>query len=134
MPLEAFLGEFWAEVVALADRVNDRDIEDGAGEIVLRILRGADDRLAVAQISGKRDLMNAVAVLLNPKDGRVRLGSEDADLVLSALRLMAVGYYRSLMIEERFRVGRLECRGEAMRRFEERLLGQGGEANSPDAH
>jgi hypothetical protein len=77
--------------------------------------------------------MNAVAVLPSPKDGRVRLGGEDADLVLSALRLLVVGYCRSLMIEERLRVGWLECRGEAMGRFGERLLGHGGEANSPDA-
>ncbi|HVP23252.1 MAG TPA: hypothetical protein VMS77_05010 [Conexivisphaerales archaeon] len=122
------LGRFWQELEALADRVNDRDLEDGAGDVILGILREADDRLAATQISGKRDLENAVAVLLNPRDGQVKIRQEDADLVLSALRLVSVGYYRCLMVEERFRSGRMECRGLAMRRFRERVIDGGSAA------
>ena len=122
MPLTASLGEFWQELTALTDRSNDRDIEEGAGEVMLEILKAADDSLLVAEISGKHDLLSAVATLLNPSDGQVRLQERDMALVLSALRLVSVGYYRSLIVEERFRVGRLGCRAEAVRRFRERLL------------
>jgi hypothetical protein len=48
---------------------------------------------------------------------------EDVEAVLvRALRLLVAGYYRSLLVEERERVGRIDCRLEAMMRFKERIL------------
>jgi hypothetical protein len=38
-----------------------------------------------------------------------------------ALRLLSVGYYRALLVEEMGKVGRIECRAAAASRFRERI-------------
>ena len=116
------IADYWFDLRALSEDVNDRDLEDGAGEVILEILRTIDCRLKQKEIYDKQDLRNAVCLLLDPVDGDCRLEEGHLALLLTAFRLLAVGYYRNLLIEERERVGRMDCRGQAMHRFKERLL------------
>lgn len=116
------MGEYWALIRAQSEALNDRDLVDGAGEAILEILREADPRLQQKEMKTKQDLRNAVASLLNPKDGIVKARGEDFERLLIALRLLSIGYYRALFLEEGERVGRVDGRAAAAKRFKERVL------------
>jgi hypothetical protein len=65
--------------------------------------------------------MGALGSARLPVREEVHLEVVEAVLV-RALRLLKAGYYRSLLLEERERVGRTNYRLEAMMRFKEKIL------------
>ena len=113
--------EYWSLLKAESEYVNDRDLADGAGDVLLQVIREAEPRLQQKEIKDKQDFRNAVAFALNPRDGFVRIEERHLDMLLVALRLLSVGYYRALLVEEMGKVGRIECRAAAASRFRERI-------------
>jgi hypothetical protein len=112
-------------MIALIDKIDDVDLEDGAGQILSELIKLIDERVDQNDIIDKQDLKNAVTHLMK------RNGNSDdietwIDGLLAALRLLSMGHYRSLLIEERERVGRIDCRIEAMKRFRKRVIGGDG--------
>jgi len=105
----------------LFEGVSDSDLVDGAGQVILEFLEsnfGDMDQMGILDV---RDLMSALGSARLPAREEVRLEVVEAVLV-RALRLLKAGYYRSLLLEERERVGRINYRLEAMMRFKERIL------------
>jgi hypothetical protein len=105
----------------LFEGVNDLDLVDGAGQVILEFLELSFGDMNQMEILDVWDLMRALgsARLSAREDGH--LEAVEA-VVIRALRLLKAGYYRSLLLEERDRVGRINCRLEAMTRFRERIL------------
>ncbi len=97
------------------------DLIDGAGQVILEFLESNFGDMRQMEILDVRDLMSALGSARLPAGEDVHLEVVEAVLV-RALRLLGAGYYRSLLVEERERVGRINYRFEAMMRFRERIL------------
>jgi hypothetical protein len=105
----------------LFEGVSDLDLVDGAGQVILEFLEanlGEMDQMGILDV---QDLMRAWGSAGFPVREDIRVGGVEAVLI-RALRLLKAGYYRSLLIEERERVGKIDYRLEAMMRFRERIL------------
>jgi hypothetical protein len=105
----------------LFEGVSDSDLIDGAGQVILEFLESNFGGINQMEILDVRDLMSALGSARLPAREDVRLEVVKAVLV-RAVRLLGAGYYRSLLVEERERVGRIDYRLEAMMRFKERIL------------
>lgn len=105
----------------LFEGVSDSDLVDGAGQVILEFLESNFGDMNQMEILDVRDLMSALGSARLPAGEDVHM--EEMEAVLArALRLLDAGYYRSLLVEERERVGRINYRLEAMMRFKERIL------------
>jgi len=105
----------------LFEEVSDSDLVDGAGQVILEFLESNFGDMNQMEILDVRDLMSALGSARLPAEEGVHMEEVEAVLV-RALRLLGAGYYRSLLVEERERVGRINYRLEAMMRFKERIL------------
>jgi hypothetical protein len=108
-----------SSLIALSEEISDSDLADGAGQIILEFLRSANLNLSEIQIIDRNDLKSVIKHAATVLQGESSEGS--LAVLLSALRLLKGGYYRSLLMEERERVGRAGYRYEAMNRFRERI-------------
>lgn len=97
------------------------DLVDGAGQVILEFLESSFGDMNQMEILDVRDLMRALGSARLPARENGHLEAVEA-VVIRALRLLKAGYYRSLLLEERDRVGRINYRLEAMTRFRERIL------------
>ncbi len=108
-----------SSLITLSDGVSDSDLADGAGQIMLEFIRSAYPGLSQTEILDRGDLRRAVS------ESMVVLQDDSSDgnrmVLVRALRLLREGYYRSLLMEERERVGKAGYRYEAMLRFRERM-------------
>jgi len=105
----------------LFEGVNDSDLVDGAGQVILEFLKSSFDGVSQMEILDKMDLQKAIGVFA--VDMKEEGLFEERKAVLNrALRLLRAGYYRSLLIEERKRVGRVSYRLEAMMRFRDSIM------------
>jgi hypothetical protein len=109
-----------ASFYPLLEGISDVDLKDGAGQVILELLEARSVELEQIEILDREDLRRAVASSSTPVDDADFEGTKIA--LDRALRLLNAGYYRSLLIEERERVGRVDYRLEAMKRFRERIL------------
>jgi hypothetical protein len=105
----------------LCEGVSDSDLVDGAGQVILEFLESNFGNMNQMGVLDVRDLMSALGSASLPAREDVRSDVVEAVLI-RALRLLKAGYYRSLLLEERERVGRINCRLEAMLRFKEKIL------------
>ena len=106
--------------VWLFEGVSDADLVDGAGQVILEFLKSTFDGLNQMEILDAQDLKNAIGATLLAADKDRQLEECMAELN-RALRLLGAGYYRSLLLEERERVGKVNYRFEAMMKFRERI-------------
>jgi hypothetical protein len=105
----------------LLEGVSDLDLVDGAGQVILEFLESNFGDMNLMVILDVQDLMSALGSARSPAGEDVHLEAVEA-VLFRALRLLKAGYYRSLLLEERERVGRINYRLEAMTRFKERIL------------
>ena len=105
----------------LFEGVSDSDLVDGAGQVILEFLESNFGGMNQMEILDVRDLMSAFGSARLPASEDVHLESVEAVLI-RALRLLKAGYYRSLLLEEKERVGRINYRLQAMLRFRQRIL------------
>jgi hypothetical protein len=106
---------------SLLEGVSDSDLIDGAGQVILELLHTSLGDFDQMEILDKQDLKRAVCMAPPPADEDER-SKECRALLTRALRLLGAGYYRSLLLEEREKVGRISYRLEAMMRFKEKIL------------
>lgn len=118
----AALQDFQSELARLAEGVDDRDLEDGAGQVIMDLLRDVDDRIERMDILTREDLSAALSFIYSPPEGERRLEEGHMGVLLTAFRLLWAGYYRETVVEERHRWGEDGCRAEAARRFRERVF------------
>jgi hypothetical protein len=105
----------------LFEGVSDSDLVDGAGQVILEFLESNFGDVSQMEILDVQDLMSAFGSARFPASEDVHLEAVEAVLI-RALRLLKAGYYRSLLLEEKERVGRINYRLEAMLRFRQRIL------------
>ena len=89
--------------------------------MILEFLESNFGDVSQMEILDVRDLMSAFRSARFPTSEDVHLKAAEAVLI-RALRLLKAGYYRSLLLEEKERVGRINYRLEAMLRFRQRIL------------
>jgi hypothetical protein len=102
------------------EEVSDCDLVDGAGQVILELLKSGFGEFDQMEILDTKDLKRAVGTAQLMVDGDGRLEQRMRGLN-RALHLLETGYYRNLLLEERDRVGRIDYRFEAMRNFKERI-------------
>ena len=113
---------FRDELNGLIEGIADRDLEDGAGQVVLDLLKTVDDRIIREDITSQAELCAAMAELISPAEGECRLEEGHMGPILSALRLLWAGYYREIVIEEKHRRGEVGYRVAAVSRFRETIF------------
>jgi hypothetical protein len=118
------LQDFRSEIVRLAEEVDDRDLEDGAGQVILYLFKNVDDRTEQKDILTREDLAAGMNLLLSPAEGKFRLDDGHLRPLLTALRLLWAGYYGELVVQEKHRCGEEGYRAEATKRFRDRVLKQ----------
>ncbi len=105
---------------SLLDGINDSDLADGAGQVLLEFLKSNFGDFGQMEILDVQDLKKALEVVEGQADGDDQL-KDRLTVLIRILHLLGAGYYRSLLLEERDRVGRVNYRFEAMMRLKERI-------------
>jgi hypothetical protein len=117
---------------SLLNGVSDSDLLDGAGQVILEYLNSNFEGVNQMEILDMRDLQKALRAAPLASEGVNRRGEYEAVLV-RALRLLGAGYYRTLLLEEKERVGKINFRFEAMMRFKERIQRSDLDSQGPPA-
>jgi len=101
------------------DGVSDADLADGAGQVILDYIASGSREVEQMEILDVKDLRSVLlaAHLLVEHDQP----TECEEVLVRAIRLLAAGYYRNLLLEEKEKVGRVSFRYEAMTKFRERI-------------
>ena len=105
---------------ALLEGIDDSDLADGAGQVILEFLNSNFGNLSQMEILDVQDLKKAFEMVQVEADGNGRLEACMKTLI-KLLHLLGAGYYRNLLMEERDRVGRINYRFEAMMQLKERI-------------
>jgi hypothetical protein len=107
---------------SLLEGVSETDLVDGAGQVILELLKSSFGEFDQIEILDTRDLLKAIGLAQLEASAEGRL-EECVRVVIRALHLLGAGCYRSLLTEERSRVGRSDYRFEAMMKFREQIQG-----------
>ena len=105
---------------SVLEGINDSDLVDGAGQVLLEFLKSSFGDFSQMEILDVQDLKRAMDAVQGQVDGDEQLRGRLASLI-RVLHLLGAGYYRSLLLEERDRVGRVNYRFEAMMQFKEKI-------------
>lgn len=118
----ATLEDFRFELTRVAKDIDDRDLEDGAGQVILALFKNVDDRIGQRDILTREDLSAAMRLLSTPPGGDCRLEEGHLRPILTAFRLLWAGHYRELVLEEKHCWGEKGYRAEAIERFRRRVF------------
>jgi hypothetical protein len=113
------------DLASVVEDIMDSDLVDGAGQVIVEFLKSAVEGLELTEILDRQDLKKVIGLLTYRFGDELVTPEPWKSIFLRALRLLEVGYYRSLLVEERERAGRANYRFEAMVRFREEMMNGG---------
>jgi hypothetical protein len=105
---------------AQVEGISDRDLADGAGQVILEFIKSNFGEFDQTEILDIKDLRRAVGAAQLMVDADSRL-EQCMRCIIGVLHLLETGYYRSLLLEERNRVGKIDYRFEAMMKFKDMI-------------
>ncbi len=90
--------DYRSELLTLCDGVNEEDLADGAGEVLLSLIEGGDGGLPLDALSCRGELMEAVSWFFEQLRRGSRSCRQRAPVLLSAVRLLWAGYFREVLV------------------------------------